>query len=59
MIEISIKINCTMHDLDLYLYAQETAPLFCWLAGWVGVAAGLAWSSPGSTITSGHYEYGL
>ena len=48
-----------MHDLDLYLYAQETAPLLCWSAGWVGVAAGLAWSSPGSTITSGHYEYGL
>ena len=48
-----------MHDLDLHLYAQETALLFCWLAGWVGVAAGLACSSPGSTITSSHHEYGL
>ena len=48
--EISITINCTMHNVDQFLHAPFFA---CWHARgscW-GLAAGLAWSSLESTIT--------
>ena len=48
--EISITINCTMHNVDQFLHAPFFA---CWHArgGCWGLAAGLARSSLESTIT--------